>query len=417
METIYYKLNPWWQKKEFEAGIERKRYLEALIPLFNRRQINVIIGSRRIGKTTILKQLIKNLLEKNGVKAEEILYLELDHPQLVKTPVSEHLKKFRKQFMHSSDKKLFLFLDEIQESPDWERELKSIYDVENVKMVCTGSTSSLIKSQGGKLTGRQIVTPIYPLTFGEFLSFRNVSLDMREDYKYERMVEEYLNIGGYPENVLSPSDDYLNNLVESIIARDMVRLYHIKKPYILKDLLKLIASSVGTRISYSKLGRVLSTDPDTIKEYIEYFRSAFLVEILEKWTTSYNEKVYASKKIYLMDTGIKTLLTGTEDIGFKSENVVFLQLLREKAEDIGYYVEGQKEIDFVVGRYKTPQIVEVKYVSNLEWQDKRLQGVKLFLRKHPNIKSLTIVTRDTQKRFKEDKIDVQMIPLWKMLLS
>ena len=417
METIYYKLNPWWQKKEFEAGIERKRYLEDLIPLFNRRQINVIIGSRRIGKTTILKQLIKNLLEKNGVKAEEILYLELDHPQLVKTPVSEHLKKFRKQFMHSSDKKLFLFLDEIQESPDWERELKSIYDVENVKMVCTGSTSSLIKSQGGKLTGRQIVTPIYPLTFGEFLSFRNVSLDMREDYKYERMVEEYLNIGGYPENVLSPSDDYLNNLVESIIARDMVRLYHIKKPYILKDLLKLIASSVGTRISYSKLGRVLSTDPDTIKEYIEYFRSAFLVEILEKWTTSYNEKVYASKKIYLMDTGIKTLLTGTEDIGFKSENVVFLQLLREKAEDIGYYVEGQKEIDFVVGRYKTPQIVEVKYVSNLEWQDKRLQGVKLFLRKHPNIKSLTIVTRDTQKRFKEDKIDVQMIPLWKMLLS
>ena len=417
METIYYKLNPWWQKKEFEAGIERKRYLEALIPLFNRRQINVIIGSRRIGKTTILKQLIKNLLEKNGVKAEEILYLELDHPQLMKTPVSEHLKKFRKQFMHSSDKKLFLFLDEIQESPDWERELKSIYDVENVKMVCTGSTSSLIKSQGGKLTGRQIVTPIYPLTFGEFLSFRNVSLDMREDYKYERMVEEYLNIGGYPENVLSPSDDYLNNLVESIIARDMVRLYHIKKPYILKDLLKLIASSVGTRISYSKLGRVLSTDPDTIKEYIEYFRSAFLVEILEKWTTSYNEKVYASKKIYLMDTGIKTLLTGTEDIGFKSENVVFLQLLREKAEDIGYYVEGQKEIDFVVGRYKTPQIVEVKYVSNLEWQDKRLQGVKLFLRKHPNIKSLTIVTKDTQRRFKEDKIDIQMIPLWKMLLS
>jgi len=70
-----------------------------------------------------------------------------------------------------------------------------------------------------------------------------------------------------------------------------------------------------------------------------------------------------------------------------------------------------------VGRYKNPYVVEVKYVSNLEWQDKRLQGVKLFLKKHPNIKSLTIVTRDTQKRFKEDKIDVQMIPLWKMLLS
>ncbi len=417
MEAIYYRLNPWWQKKDFATGIERKYYLNIIQPLFSRKQINIVIGSRRIGKTTILKQLIKNLLEKDDIEANCIFYLELDHPQLVNIHILEHLKRFRKQFMHSVDKKLFLFFDEIQESPDWERELKSIYDVENIKIVCTGSTASLLKSQGGKLTGRQLITTIYPLAFSEFLSFKNISLDMAEDYKYEKLVDEYLNIGGYPENVLNPSDVYLNDLLDSIIARDMMRLYPIKKPYILKELLKLIASSIGSRTSYSKFGRILTTDPDTIKEYIDYFRSAFLVESLEKWTTSYNEKVYAPKKIYLLDTGIKTLLTGVGDRGFKAENAIFLYLLRKKAEDMGYYVEQQKEIDFIVDRYKKPYVVESKYFSNLEWHDKRLTGLKLFFKKHPDIKKGVIVTKDKEKRFKDSNKEIELIPLWKFLLS
>lgn len=418
MEAVYYKLNPWWQRKGFETGIKRTHYLNAIMPLFNRKQINVIIGSRRIGKTTILKQLIKNLLEgSNGLEEKQIFYLELDHPQLAKTSISEHLKKFRKQFMHSANKKLFIFLDEVQESPDWERELKSIYDVENVKMVCTGSTSSLITSQGGKLTGRQLITTIFPLTFGEFLNFRGIPLDMAEDYRYEKLVDEYLNTGGYPENVLEPSDEYLNDLLESIMARDMLRLYPIKKPYILKDLLRLVASSIGARISYSKLGRILDADADTIKEYINYFKLAFLVEILEKWTTSHTEKVYAPKKIYLMDTGVKTLLTGPGDRGFKAENIIFRHLLQKKVEDMGYFAEHQKEIDFIVGRHKKPYVLEVKYVSNLEWQDKRLSGLKLFFKNHPEVKKGIIVTKDKEERFRDNGVDIEMIPLWKFLLS
>jgi len=105
-------------------------------------------------------------------------------------------------------KEILLFLDEIQESPNWEAELKAIYDQENIKIICAGSTSSLLKSQGGKLTERQIVTTIYPLSFQEYLSFKKTMPSLSEEYKYEKLAEDYLQIGGYPEKVLNPSEEF-----------------------------------------------------------------------------------------------------------------------------------------------------------------------------------------------------------------
>jgi len=150
MDALYYAFNPWWEGKDFESGIDRPNYLDHLPDTLKRKQVEVIIGSRRIGKTTLLKQYIKKLLIK-GVSEKDIFYLALDHPSLASLPVSDHLKNMRRIFMHGREKKLFLFLDEVQESPDWELELKGVYDVENLKIFCTGSTSALIKAQGGQV--------------------------------------------------------------------------------------------------------------------------------------------------------------------------------------------------------------------------------------------------------------------------
>ena len=290
MEELYYAFNPWWEGKDFNSGIAREEYLKKIDTPLKRRQIDIIIGSRRAGKTTFLKQLIKRELNR-GFLPKQILYLALDHPQLSKNTISEHLKFFRRLFMHNRSTKLLLFLDEAQESPGWETELKSIYDLEDVKIICSGSTSSLIKSQGGKLTGRQIITTIYPLSFKEFISFKRIEPSKAEDYKYERLLEDYLEIGGYPENVLMPSEEYLHNLVEDIIARDLIRLFSIKKPNLLKDLLRLLAASVGSRTSFNKLAHLLGISVDTVKKYIGYFESAFLVKSMQKWTSSYSKKI------------------------------------------------------------------------------------------------------------------------------
>lgn len=415
MEEVYYAFNPWWEGKDFDVGILRDEYLNKIGSLLNRKQINIIIGSRRVGKTTLIRQLIKQVLNKE-INPNQILYLALDHPRLSNVSILEHLKMFRKIFVHNRDKKLFLFLDEIQEVASWESELKAIYDLENVKIVASGSTSSLIKSQGGKLTGRQIITTLYPLNFKEFLLFRKEKISKAEDYKYEKLVEEYLNIGGYPENVLSPSEEYLHNLLEDIIARDLIRLFPIKKPNVLKDLLRLLSSAVSSRISFNKLSKVLHITVDTVREYINYFETAFLVKTMEKWSTSWTDKIYASKKIYFIDTGIKTLFTGKGDLGAKSENAVFMHLLRKNI-PCGYYAESEKEVDFILGSFKKPEVIECKYISDFNYDDKKLSGVKLFLRRYHETQSVSIITCNIEDEIKNGKTKITLIPLWKFLIE
>ncbi|WP_435549319.1 ATP-binding protein [Desulfobacterium sp. N47] len=415
MDTIYYALNPWWEGKEIDTGISRDAYLEKISTYLARKQIEVFIGSRRTGKTTLLKQFIKTLLEK-AVSEKEIFYLALDHPVLSGVPISEHIRNMRKLFMHDRDRKLFLFLDEVQESPQWEAELKSLYDIESLKIFCTGSTSSLIARQAGKLTGRQIVSTVFPLSFQEFVAFRGEPSSLAEDYKYEQLVQDYLSIGGYPEQVLNPSQEYMANLLEDILARDLTRIHSIRKSYILKDLLRLIGASTGSRTSFNKLSKILGLSVDTVKEYIGYLEMAFLVKPVEKWTTSYSEKVYSQKKIYLWDNGVKTLLTGYGDEGNRAENAVFLELQRNNI-SCGYYAESEREVDFVIGSATDPMPIEVKYITAFDWKDKRFDGVRLFLNRFPNVKNILLITKSVELTTSVNNVAVHVAPLWKFLWS
>lgn len=410
----YFTLNPWWEGRDFPTGLPRKGYLSKILKRFDRPQIEIIVGSRRVGKTTFLKQIIKKQLGK-GVGTERIFYLSCDHPQAAGLPVSKHLEEFRQIFSLPRDERVLLFLDEVQETPNWEIELKSLYDTENLKIVCSGSTSALIKSHGGKLTGRQISTVVYPLSFSEFLDFKKVTPKPSEGYLLENYAEEYLRVGGYPENVLNPSTDYLNALLDDIFLRDLVRLHPIKNLTMVKDLFVLLASSVGTRISFNKLANTLEISVDAVKKYIEYLESAFLVKKITKWSTSYRQKVYAQKKVYLLDTGLKTLLTGEGDLGFKAENAVFAQFLRVD-KDVGYFAESQRELDFVSGVYQEPLAVEVKYVDSLTIDDKRLAGLRLFLKRFPKVQEAKIVTKSVSGKEQICGTKVEMVPLWQFLL-
>ncbi len=410
---LYYVFNPWWEGKPFDYGILRSTYLSALD--LKRRQIEIISGSRRIGKTTLLFQLVHSLLA-SGTPANRIFYLAADHPRLSSVPLSLHLKHFRQIHSHSRSTFLYLFFDEVQSSPSWEAELKVIYDLEQAKIICTGSTPDLLQSRGGKLTGRQVTTALFPLSFQEFLSFRNTHPPISESYKFETLADEYLHTGGYPENVLHPSSTYLQNLLDDIVARDVIALLPIRKPAVFKDLLLLLASAVGSRTSYNKLSNVLGISVDTVKEYIGYLESAFLIKPLTKWTTSHSDRVYAQKKFYFTDTGLKTFLTGEGDRGAKAENAVYIHILRNGLTS-GYFAESKKEVDFVLGNIKTPVPIEVKYTSNLEWLKERTSGLRLFQRRFPKTKKAIAVTRDIEMEKSINGLQIQAIPLWKFLMS
>jgi len=414
-EDTFYALNPWWNGRRPDTGVPREEYLNSLAVSLQRPQINVLIGSRRIGKTTLLRQLVLRLIDE-GTDPSDILYLALDHPRLVGSPLSAHLHAFRGVFGHARDRRLHLFLDEVQESPGWDAVLKAPAATENVKMVCSGSTAALVASQGGKLTGRQLVSTVHPLSFREFLSFRGVPVVRGESYRYERLVEEYLQVGGYPENVLDPSEEYLQNLLQDILARDLVRLYDVRRSGLLMDLLRLVAAGVGSRTSFSKLAKVLGLAVDTVRDYLGYFESAFLVRTLGKWTPSHTERVYASRKFYLADTGLKALLTGPGDLGAKAETAVFMHLLR-KGEQTGYFAESEREVDFVLGDERAPRPLEVKYTDGLAPADRRLSGLQLLLRRHPATKAVRIVSRTQEATFELGGVSAEVTPLWRFLLE
>lgn len=415
MNSVYYSFNPWWEGRPFDTGIRRDFYLNKLKESLDRKQIEVLVGSRRAGKTTLLRQFIRELLDRQ-VAAKDIAYLALDHPSLAGVPLATHVKAVRKLFSHDRGRRLFLFLDEVQESPSWEAELKALYDSNDLKIFCGGSTSGLIKSQGGKLTGRQIVNRVDLLSSAEFINFRGDKPSLSEDYKFERLAEEYLTIGGYPENALRPSTEYLGNLIDDILSRDIMRLFPVRKPFLLKELLRLLAASAGSRTSFNKLGRVLSLSLDTVKDYVALLESAFLIAQLEKWTDSWTEKAYAAKKIYLLDNGVKTLITGAGDEGAKAEAAVFAELRRQNA-DCGYFAESEREVDFVIGTSRAALPIEVKFISSFDRDDRKYAGLKLFLRRFPKTRQAVVVTRTAEKEDEIGGTPVRCVPLWKFLLD
>ncbi len=413
-EDTYYLMNPWWEGRTPDTGIPRPEYLSRLQASLARKQIELVIGGRRVGKTTLTKQLAAHCL-KQGTRPHDLLYLALDHPRLAGTRLADHLRAFRALFGHERARKLWLLFDEVQESPDWEAELKALYDLENVKLVCTGSTAALLASQGGKLTGRQALLTVYPLSFREFLGFRGYEISRAEEYRYVAAAEEYLHTGGYPEQVLHPSDAYLSQLVEDVVARDLVRLGHVRRPEVADDLLRLLAAGAGTRTSYHRLSRTLGVSVETVREYISHFAQAFLVQTLEKWTSSYTERVHAPRKVYLLDTGVKSLFTGAGDLGAKAETAVFGDFL-QRGLSCGYYAEQEREVDFASGPSETPQAVEVKYEDTFDWADRRYGGVRLFLRRFPKCRRVTIVTRDAVGAVNVGETEVTALPLWRYLL-
>jgi predicted AAA+ superfamily ATPase len=208
---------------------------------------------------------------------------------------------------------------------------------------------------------------------------------------------------------------YLAQLVQDIVARDLVRLGRLRRPELALDLLRLLAAGTGTRTSYLRLSRALGVSVDTVKEYTSYLAQAFLVHALEKWTTSHTERVHAPRKVYLLDTGIKSLFTGAGDFGAKAETAVFGDFLRRDA-SCGYYAESQREVDFVSGPPDAPEVVEVKYEGTFDWDDRRYAGVRLFLRRFPACRRVTVVTRDASGEVSAGSTPVTAVPLWRYLM-
>lgn len=412
MNEIINLLNPWWFNRGFNTGIERGSYKRRILAPLKSKQAILLVGSRRVGKTTLIYQIISELLKK--IPAKRIFYVLLDHPQISSQKILDLVSEFRKQFLHDRKTKIYLFFDEVQYVKDWEREIKALIDTENVKIFLSGSASSNLLVRSPYLTGRIERIDIFPLDFAEFLSFKKQKISETEVYKFEKLTDEYLKTGGYPEYVLQQNPAYFSDLVNNILFKDIVNLYQLRNPEILRDLILLLADRVGSQTTFSKLAKILSLKNDTVKEYLFYLKNTFLIDELPRFSSSRAARIYGPKKFYTTDNGLLFHLLGRLSYGAAFEQTVF-NFLRRRQAKINFYYEDQKEIDFVVEKGDKKELWEVKYETDLKFSEKISNYLETA--KFLKAEKLVFVTKNLEKEIKTKEIKIQFLPLWRIFTS
>lgn len=367
LDLIFSRFNPWWQDEYKVEGIIREHYINLLLTETKEKNITFVTGLRRVGKTTLLKQLIHQLI-KQKIDAKHILFISLDHSALANVSILDLVEKYRQFIGLSFKEKIYLFFDEIQYHDNFERDIKVLHDNENVKIFASGSNSLILKDKNAFLTGRNKNIIINPLSFEEYLLFKGLSIVSSEKQLIKKYFEDYLELGGMPEYVLTNDPEKITSLVSNIIYKDIVGKHNIKNAKKIEELFLLLCERIGKRLTYNKLANILSIDAETVSSYISYFEEAFLVYSINRYAASLNEVVHSPKKIYLADNGIRSVFVGFKDKGALWENLVFSKIRGKK---VSYYYENEHEIDFIVEIQQKRECIaiEAKYKENLEKEE------------------------------------------------
>ena len=342
---ILKKWNPW--EKSIDTGIKREKYVKKIYPYLERKEVVVLKGIRRAGKSTIVRQLIIELII-NKIDKKQILYLNLEDYNFgndLRIELFDQILSAYKKYSNNKDR-IYLFIDEIQKIQGWEKWIRTKYDLnENIKFAITGSSASLLsKDFSTLLTGRNLSFKIMPLSFSEFLTFSK-----------SKSLQEYLEYGGFPEVVLEKSSDkkafLLQQYFEDIIHKDIIDRYNIRNTKQLMEIARYLISTSGSKVSLNKLSKVFGISKDTISTYMGYMINAYLLFEVTYFSYSAKIKHDISKlpKLYVLDNGLVNAVTTnySKNLGKLYENAILIRLA-EQFEDISYWSELNSEVDFIV---------------------------------------------------------------------
>lgn len=333
--------------------IERVEYLELLKRFKDKDLIKVITGIRRCGKSTLFELFI-NYLKNNKIKDEQIIQINLEDAAYNFESYKELYDYVNKKL--DSKKQFYVFLDEVQNVPMFQKAVDSLYIKKNVDVYITGSNAYLLSGElATLLSGRYIEIKMLPLSFKEYLSAFNNPDKSRYDYFLD-----YMRNGGMPGNISilqdNPNDldKYLDGIFSTIVYKDIIARNNITDKMLLESILKFIFYSIGSPISTKKISDALTskgiaTSNHTVENYISAFVESFLIYKAERFDIKGKNLLARDYKYYVVDQGLRSYLLGKKadsDMGHILENIVYLELLRR-----GYKVYVGKvddlEVDFV----------------------------------------------------------------------
>jgi len=439
IKALIREYNPWWEGKEIVVP-EYKRHIFADVQKYMKtKQIIAIVGLRRVGKTVLMKQTIKELLSKN--KKENIFYFLFDeliaqNPEILGDIVDYYLKTIAK------DGRKYIFLDEIQKVPYWQDVLKRFYDTrEDIKFVISGSSSLRIKKSKESLAGRIFDFYLPILTFREFLEMNGlriekVELDFDELKKiyeaninkkpvFDKMFSEYILKGAFPEIAKEENEEIIknyikNSVVENIILGDIPAVFDVKKKDVLYSILEYCSKETSNLLDITNLAKILNVNYHTSKSYIFYLMNSFIIDILYNYSKSIAKQLRKNKKVHVAHPSItitlmkysKDVLNIEEIIGRYVETIVF-QHSKFISERIFFWRTPQKEEVDIVLDTGILLPIEVKYRNRIESSD--TDSIVKFMKTY-KLKKGIVVTKDF---FEEKEIDgkrILFVPVWLFLL-
>lgn len=331
--------------------IERTEYLEELKRWKNKDLIKVVTGIRRCGKSTLFELFI-NYLKDNGIKENQIIKINLEDADYQFTNYKELYDFINKKI--DAEMNYYVFLDEVQNVPEFQKAVDSLYIKKNVDVYITGSNAYLLSGElATLLSGRYIEIKMLPLSFKEYASV----FEHKNDYQ---LFLEYMRNGGMPGNISilqsNPKDldKYLDGIFSTIVYKDIMMRHKIPDKMLLESILKFIFDSIGSPISTKKISDTLTskgmaTSNHTVENYITAFIESFLIYKVERFDVKGKNLLARDYKFYTVDTGLRSYLLGKKadsDMGHILENIVYLELLRRGYKVYVGKVDGL-EIDFV----------------------------------------------------------------------
>lgn len=406
--------NTWWinGKVDPELALPFKRAIFSKVKnRLNQRFAIALTGLRRTGKTTIIYQLISELIQ-DKIHPSNILFFSFDD---VSSEISEVISTYKEfQLKDFREEKCYVFFDEIQKQKNWENELKKYYDLyPKLKFIISGSESLFIRKKTKEtLAGRIFEFTLTPFTFKEFLKLSNVR---ETDFKYETKMQplfvNYALRGGFPETFSLESDrdfkEYIKSLViDKIVYKDIPKMFKIGDPEFLGVLLELIATNPGMYLDYQSLSGQFGKDRRVIKDYIFYLKESYLISLLGNYRKSSTVTLRKKKRAYPRDNALSYLYKSKPDEAFFGRMIESLMVNKLGASS---FWKNGTEIDIIYNDIP----IEVKYQEKINSED--LKPLKEFMRKF-NQKGGILITKKEEREVNLAEGKIRLIPAWKFAL-
>ncbi len=373
--------------------IIREEYFAKIDPFVCKPVIKIITGIRRSGKSSFMKMLIDRFHE-SGVKKNDIVYISKELLEFEYIKDYSELYKYVKSKLQKNKNQKYILIDEVQEIKGWEKAVNSLLAENAADIYLTGSNSRMMSSEFATLlTGRYVVVSMYPLSFKEFLKFRNIGKN--EDIEGEFSL--YLKFGGLPGIHYLKFDDevvfqYINSIYNTILLKDIVKRHQIRDVELLEKITRFIFDNCSSITTAKKISDFLKSQHirigvQTVQNYISYLQDAFLINRTGRYDIKGKKHLELLDKFYFSDSGIRhsILKYKSEDIAKLLENIVYLELLRR-----GYEVSVGKldslEIDFIAEKTNEKLYIQVCYLlASKETEDREFAPLEKIEDNYPKI--------------------------------